>query len=130
MAPPIKYGGFGILMKSLKVKVITGVMGLVAGVVTVFTVYHAIRMQDVNTAGIILNSTICTVSLGVAFALSNYLANRLTSPIVVFSKRLKSWSEGDVTSPLDPVEITSAEYGVISDSMSKALMRYAFQTQV
>jgi len=108
-------------LKTLQSKIITGTMLLVAGVVAMFTTYHALRMRDINMTGVLLNTCIVGVCLGVSFVLSRYLALRLAGPLTKFTQRLKSWGEGDIFSAMPEVNSTSVEYEIIKDSMGKAL---------
>lgn len=107
--------------RSVKTRIITGVMSLVAGVLILYTIYHAWRMGGTTTTGILLTVAISLVSFGVALYLSSYLGNRIAAPIAFFADRLQLLGKGEVITELPEYRVTSSEYEIIYTALRVAL---------
>lgn len=107
--------------RSVKTRIKTGVLSLVAGVLILYTGYHWYRMQEASGVGIAITFAVCVISFIVAYCLSTYLANRLVSPITFFDEQLVLLSKGDVLQPMPEFRVTSSEYESIYTSLQSAL---------
>ena len=73
------------------------------------------------TTSITVSAILAIIAILVGIFGTIYIANRITGPIGLFIKRLKSLAEGDVTSPMPDFEATSAEFVVLEESLESTL---------